>query len=84
MDTTKLKEWAEKVSKTKKELDKDIFDDLIKQTLTRLENKGYEETMKGLKEHYLGGMNHRMVGPKLLSKSSKQVKDKLWSLNRGK
>jgi hypothetical protein len=77
-----LREWASKVSQSKKNLDKRMFDDLVKNVLFRLNKNGYEDTFKWLNDNYEKGINHQRVGPYLLATNSKQVKDKLWSLNK--
>lgn len=77
-----LKEWAKKVSLNKKSLDKQMFDDLFKLILIKLEKEGYEKTYLYLDENYTKGRNGKMVGVRLLSNNSKLIQDKLWSLNR--
>lgn len=78
----RLKEWAKKVSKTKKDMDKRMFDDVVDTTLRRLKTEGYEKTWAYLNNHYVKGKGNRMVGVILLRNNSKQVRDKLWSLNK--
>ena len=80
----KLIEWSRKVRLNKKKLDRDMFDCLIKNILSRLEKDGYEKTFNYLKENYEKGKGNRMVGVILLRNNSKQIKDKLWSLEREK
>ena len=77
-----LEEWIEKVSNNKRGLDKQMFDDLMKNVYFRLEKNGYEHTFNWLKENYEKGIQHKMVGVVLLAQNSKIVKDKLWSLNK--
>lgn len=77
-----LLEWAKKVSSNKKDLDKTIFDELIKATITRLDNVGYHIAFDWLQEHYDKGERNLMNGVILLRNNSKQIKDKLWSLNQ--
>ncbi len=79
-----LKDWAEKVSSTKKGLDKNMFDDVVKYTITKLGKYGYAKTRVWLCENYVKGEGHQMVGVVLLRNNSKQVMDKLWSLNKAK
>lgn len=78
----KLKEWAEKIRINKKGLDKEMFDELIKQTVNKLEKEGYQKTFSFLNEHYIKGQGNRMNGVILLTNNSKQIKDKLWSISR--
>ena len=77
-----LKRWALKVSENKNNLDRNMFDDLLKNVIFRLNKFGYEEIIKWLNENYEKGINHNMVGPHLLATNSKQIRDKLWSLKR--
>ena len=79
-----LTDWANKVSKNKKGLDKEIFDGLIKIVLPRLERDGYTKTYNYLNEKCVksGGRNDMMAGVILLRNNSKTIKDKLWGLNK--
>ena len=77
-----LKEWAEKVSISKKGMDKEMFDEIVKQTITRLEKDGYDKTYSWLNRNYIEGQGNRMQGVIWLTNNSKQIKDKLWSISR--
>jgi len=74
--------WAKKVSENKSNLDRGMFDDLMKLILVKLDKDGYDDTMRYLNKNYEGGTGSRMVGVHLFSTNSKQIKDKLWSLNK--
>lgn len=78
----RLIEWAENVSNNKKDLDKMIFDDVLKYTLSRLDNSGFDKTYEWLKENYEKGINNSMKGPVLLARNSEILRAKLWSLKR--
>ena len=77
----KLKLWAENVSKNKKGIDKRIFDDLLKSVYSRLETSGYDNTIMWLKKN-VESTNTQYQGVHFLATNSKQIKDKLWSLNK--
>jgi len=77
-----LKEWADKVSSNKEGLDKEMFDEIIKRTIRQLKESGYEKTMSKLKEDCVKGKGNMMCGVILLRNNSKQIKDKLWGLNK--
>lgn len=77
-----LKKWAKKVSENKKNLDRKMFDDLMIWVINRLEKEGYDNTLNWLDDNYEKGINNNMVGPYILATNSKQIRDKLWGLNR--
>ena len=77
-----FEEWIVNVSANKHALDKKMFDDLIKVTKGRLEREGFEPTWRWLDQNYIHGIGHKMVGPALLAKNSKEIKDKLYSLQQ--
>ena len=79
-----FQEWIVKVGKNKKNLDKMMFDDLIKNVVRRLEAEGEEAVMKYLDDNYRKCADSYMVGPKLLASNSKLIRDKLWSMARKK
>lgn len=77
-----LKAWEKKVSENKKGLDKGMFDDLMKNVYDRLDRYGYKEIWNYLNDDVVKGEGRMEVGVILLRNNSRQIKDKLWSLNR--
>ena len=84
MEKKELNEWANKVSLNKKGLDKTMFNELVLATISRFEKEGYKETWDWLNDNYIKGEGNLMNGVILLRNNSKQIRDKLWSLNKNK
>lgn len=77
----KLIEWAKKISANKNDLDKTMFDDLMKAVLGRIDRYGWQNA----KDYLLGDIpakSSQMVGPRLLGINAKIIYDKVWSLCR--
>lgn len=78
---TKLIEWSKKVSENKKELDKMMFDDLMKNVLAKIELESWEHAQKYVRKNSKAkGSNMR--GPHLLGVNSEIIYNKMWSLER--
>jgi len=84
MEKKELNEWANKVSLNKKGLDKTMFNELVLATISRFEKEGYKRTWDWLNDNYIKGEGNLMNGVILLRNNSKQIRDKLWSLNKNK
>jgi len=81
MDIVKLIEWANKVSANKKDLDKVMFDDLMKAVLSRIERDGWQKAKDYLKKD-MTAKSSEMVGPRLLGINAEVIHQKIWSLCR--
>ncbi len=79
-----MTKWAVSVSESKKELDKEMFDLLMKTVLIRLERDGYRETFNYLLANYTERQPSQLIGVILLRNHSRQINEKLWSLKRKK
>ncbi|MEE9364835.1 MAG: hypothetical protein V3U92_19720 [Cellulophaga sp.] len=76
-----LIEWSKKVSDSKKDLDKKMFDQLLEQTISLIERKGWDSAENHAYK-YINAKQDNRRGPRLLGINSQVIHQKMWSLKR--